>query len=103
MYWFEAPTITATGTAIASYNKNRNYADNPTMDVYEDPTVTADGTQLAEIFVPGGTGANSVGGSANLSGEVILEASTDYLIRVTNIAASSQDISITTLWYELSP
>jgi len=100
LYIFESPSISATGTIISSYNKNRNYSDTPTMDVYEDPTVTDTGTQLSEIFVPGGTGANSVGGTGTLQGEIILEANTDYLIRATNTAASAQDISITTLWYE---
>jgi hypothetical protein len=97
--FFEAPTSTADGSALARVNRNRLSANTATMLVFEGPTVTVDGTQLAVGFVPGGTGGNAIGGSLDTFGEWILDPN-DYLVRLTNRAGAAQPAAVSLMWYE---
>ena len=108
----EAPTLTADGTSISVVNHNRTKAlQSPayvaTTTAFHTPTIGDSplnyGTPLIPGFVlPGGTKDKGGGAIAEASGEQwVLAASTNYLIRVTNISGSAQNISIDIAFYEV--
>jgi hypothetical protein len=85
---FEGPTITAAGTALTAYNKNRSSSNTLLSTVTHTPTLSADGTKIDEELVLGGGGPHASGGEGGGGfTEWILAASTAYLIRVENIDA----------------
>lgn len=100
---FEAPTTTDDGTAVPRLNRNRRSATVADLLVFTGPTVTIDGTELLVAFIPGGTGGNALGGQGETFGEWILDESTDYLLRVTNLTGQVQPVSIEINWYEPGP
>jgi hypothetical protein len=44
--------------------------------------------------------ANRTGGSVDRSDEVILKPNTKYLLRITNLSTSNNDINVGMTWYE---
>lgn len=98
--FFEAPTVTVVGTPLVPINHNRNSAFATTTLVYEAPTTTADGTELDVLIMPGGTGGNSQGNSGAILLDWELAASTDYLIRLTNLTGQAQVAHLHVNYYE---
>lgn len=100
---FEAPTVSAAGTALTVTNNNRTSSNTPNATITHTPTTTADGTQLdATTYVPGGTGGNAVGAMADASEEqFVLAPDTYYLIRLTNISGVTQPGHIHLNFYEV--
>ena len=79
--FFEGTVVTADGTALTSFNRNRNSALADFLPVYSGPTITSDGTLLYSKGIGSG---RAVGGSAGRETEIILKNNTAYLLRVTN-------------------
>lgn len=87
---FEGPTITAAGTALTAYNKNRSSSTTLLSTVTHTPTLSADGTKIDEELVLGGSGPHASGGEGGGGfTEWILAASTAYLFRVENLNATT--------------
>lgn len=106
--FYEEPTITGNGTAIDIIALNRKSTNTTDTLWYHTPTQSALGTKLAEKLAIGGTGPQSIGGSA--SGNVrrefewILKAETKYLFRIQNQASSGTDsIQFEASWYQVDP
>ena len=102
IYLYESPTV-ANGTALTVYNMTRNNSRTAATVAKHTPTVSATGsTALISEFLPGGSGGQAGGGSVRLGTEWILLPSTNYLIRITNLAAGIQQASIAVEFYEAS-
>lgn len=99
IYIYEAPTVSANGTAAPAKNLNRNSAVAANLLTYTGPTVTTVGTELECSVIPG---AKQTGGSGteNIQMEWILKSNTLYLVRLTNNSGGSEDASIKLFWYE---
>jgi len=81
--FFENPTTTANGTALAAYNNDRNSINATTMSFYYDPTVTADGTRLVVEYIGTYNPKTRIGGSSRAETEFILKQNEQYLVKVT--------------------
>lgn len=98
---FEAPSFTG-GTAIAAINNNLGLP-NYTGSVVHSPTVSDPGASLLAIHLPGdagggsGTARGGIGGS--FEGELILEESTSYLLRLTNRSGAAARGGIELMFY----
>ena len=97
---YEGTTFSAAGTAVTPVNRNRASSNTSVVTVTHTPTLSADGTKLADDLVPGGTGGNATGGSADIFGEWILQASTVYMLRAINISGSTKPVFIGLDWIE---
>lgn len=102
-YFYEAPTVSAAGTAMAEVNLNRpkSATETATMVVTHTPTVPSVGTTpiVNGRYLPGGTGGNRPGTQAR-AGEIILKLNTYYLFRITNISGQSAILNAVLEWYE---
>lgn len=90
-------TYSAIGTEVGSYNRNGNSPNVATTLVYHTPTITDVGTLIATIQQGDGKKA---GGADRLSNEFVLKQNTVYLVRITNLTASNNLISVKFNWYE---
>lgn len=100
--FYESANVTASGTAVTSFNADRNKSFTPYAKVYSAPTVNATGygTQfMPSLRVGSGSGSNRAGGSDRSSQEVVLKASTKYLIVASNRVAGNS-FSVNLDWYE---
>lgn len=98
---YEAPAISANGTALAEINRNRMSTRVSKNQTFHTPTVVSVGTELLAEFLPGGSGFfNTPGASEGGRYEFILKSNTVYLFRLTNRAGSAQTMSETLDWYE---
>jgi len=95
---YENPTVTDNGTLGNVVNRNRNYPDNNTTEIYEDPVVVSPGALLQDAYL--GSGKNLPGSSERDSEEILLRQNTTYLVRITeqNIAATVANFAFD--WYE---
>lgn len=104
--WFlyEGATSSADGTGMVETCTNREAANTPTATFFHTPTLTGDGTQIFQHWVPPsatGVGQSAAGISNSEAGEEWeLDASTDYMQRITNNSGGSIDIFVEYLWYE---
>jgi len=95
--FFEAPTVTADGTAQTPRNRNRQSDIVPLMQVFANPTVSADGTLLLadKIF-----GDQKTVTSETLEGEWLLKKNTDYIFKITNNSNQTANLSAGFNWLE---
>jgi hypothetical protein len=100
----EAPTLTDGTTAINIVNKRRvGTPDASLCSAFSDPTAISGGTILETTYVGGGgTGGFKSGGTNSVEDEYVLNPSTTYLFRVTNLDSSARTCAIHMLWYEES-
>lgn len=85
---FENPTITSPGTPIIVINRDRTSATTTATTVEHTPTIAVTGTELLGSFVPGGTRSQAIGSSQQTQAPWKLKASTNYLLRLTNVGAT---------------
>lgn len=83
---YEGTQVSADGNAIASVNRNRFAAANPSpVEVFDAPTITDVGTLLIADRIGQIQGEETaIGGSAGSFEEWILRSDTNYLIRMNN-------------------
>ncbi len=94
---YEGTTVSDNGTALTSFNNNRNSATAATTLAYHTPTVTGVGTRIAGSI----TGSRRrVGGDIRSEGELILDQANTYLLRITNNTTSSNWMDYHFVWYE---
>ena len=101
---YENPTFTASGTGLQAFNLNRK-SDNKSKGTFShSPTVTDPGTAIFSVSLPGGNKHAAVGGEggglARAGQEIILGPNTNYLVRLTNLAGSTQSLSFDHTFYE---
>lgn len=94
---YEGATTSADGSAVISYNRNRNSANTAAVILYTGPTVTTTGTQISAYKTGSG---KLTGGESRASAELILKQNTKYLIRVTNDTVSNNWVDYLADWYE---
>jgi hypothetical protein len=101
VYLFEGTAKTA-GTGITPRNFNRTKSDATSVVVAHTPGGAGDGTAIINgRLVPGGaTVQTRVGASARSGTELILKASTKYLLRVTNTSGGAIDINPSIVFYD---
>ncbi len=97
---FEGPTSTDDGAAIPRVNHNRVGSPRvATTLAFSGPTITDDGVPLGAIFVGVGAAGQPTGGTPESAAPFILEAATDYLIRMAP-SSGSPDIGVQVVWRE---
>jgi hypothetical protein len=84
--FFEAPTVSVAGSAVAVLKRNRNSAKEDYLTITQGATTTDNGTELDKAQFGSGRG---VGGNVGRSEEWILKNNTKYLLRVTNNTANN--------------
>ena len=96
----EGATFDDDGTAMVEYNRRRVSTTTATVEAVRDPTLTLAGTILDDMFIPGGTGGNSIGSVGGQRIEWALAPGIIYMIRATNRAGNAQPMSLEAVWYE---
>jgi len=94
---YEGTTTSADGVAHASFNRNRNSVATPVTAISTGPTVTAVGTQISAGLL---SASVRQGGSEDWSHEMLLKASTKYLLRFTKVGTGSCTLEHHFNWYE---
>lgn len=100
---FEDAIVTSNGVLLSNINNNRNSINVSLSKFYSSPVVLNTGVTLSSLFIPGGSGAQTPGGSALLTkanAEWILATSKKYLLRLTNLSDSICPISAGIGFYE---
>lgn len=97
---FEGTTFSAAGTTLTPSNRNRLSSIVTTATFTHTPTLTLDGTALFDGYIGGGTGGNAIGGQISSFEEFILDQSTNYLARVTNVSGQASLASLTVQFYD---
>ena len=104
---FEGTTVSSNGTAVSVFNNNRTSSTISEPTVFHTPTITGVGTLIFDGLNPGGSRGNAVGGvfhgALRKGAEWILNMSTNYLMRVTNLSLATEDITIGCSFYEVDP
>ena len=100
LQFYEGTTVSDNGTELAENNMNRLSVTVSTFSVFHSPTVSGVGTLLSNLFIPGGTGGNSLGSQFGQGREWILDRNTNYLIRGINRGGNAQPMSVLAQWYE---
>ncbi len=103
-YFYEHPTVTVVGTAMAEINFNRPKSPThiATASITHTPTVSLLGTGLIPEgrYLPGGTGGQRPGTSLRASDEMILKPNEYYLYRLTNVSGQAAILNSYIEWYE---
>lgn len=99
--FYEAPTVTTTGTLQSTRRRNRINTNVSAMTVYLTPTVSANGLQLdTQLIVSASQGNNKVAGTAEIDGGWVLKPSTDYYLLITNSSGAAINYNLQATWHE---
>lgn len=102
----EGPTLTDGTTPVVPHNMNRagGAAAPVGITMFSDPTGISGGTVLKSRDFGGGAGVGQTAnpGETTTDRERILNANTDYLIRMTNLEANPRNFSIDGFFYRES-
>jgi hypothetical protein len=80
---FENPTISAAGTSVTPFNRNRNSSNTSSMVVTHTPTIGANGTPISTKFI-GGTGfKEDIGAEFTAESKIIMKQNEQYLVLCT--------------------
>lgn len=90
-FFFEGPTSTGDGSALAIQNRNRSSSKTATLLAFEGPTITDDGLLMLNFFMPGGSKTSASGGEGSSEDEWVLSPG-DYLLRIANDVISPATI-----------
>lgn len=97
---YEGVTTSNNGTALPSYNRNRNSANTSTLLTYHTPTVSNLGSTLLRRWHSGS--GRAYGGGDRGTHEFILKQNTSYLLRITNSTTNNNYMAVKLDWYETS-
>ncbi len=97
---YEGTTFTAPGTEQIPINLNRASANLADVEIFTAPTVDALGQRVVSQLIPSNQGGRAPGGWGNTKTKIILRESTEYLMRLTNAAATAAELGIEAYWYE---
>lgn len=96
---YEATTVSANGAVLAAISKNRESLGAAQTLMYDGPTITGVGTLLFSWFATGGT-RSALGGGSWGETEWILQANTNYLVRITNRSGNAIQLAVSLGWSE---
>ena len=91
---YEDATFSAAGNAVTNTARDRANLLTPTATITEGPTLTGDGNLLADTFLPGGRGAQSIGSLTTGAGEWLLKPNTVYLMRMVNLSNTTSEVTV---------
>jgi hypothetical protein len=94
---YEGASVSASGSFIQSFNRNRNSSNTDTLGVYSSPTITSLGATLWGPWVLGS--GRGIGGSRNRDDEFVLKNNTNYIVRVINNTANANQINVELDYY----
>ena len=100
---YEAPTTTDDGTEETWYNANRISSNTADTQLFVGPTVTDNGSEIETVYYPPtgfgflDTGARGI----DIGNEWVFNASTDYLLQLTNNSGGSINIQTFFFMYEV--
>jgi hypothetical protein len=100
---YEGATGDNDGTLLTPLNNQRPSATTSTMTVRQNPSNTAvvGATLLrAGRFGTGGAVAQRTAGNVQRANEIIFKPNTKYLLRITNLSTSANNINYSYNWYE---
>jgi len=100
---YEGATGDSDGTVITPLNNKRDSLLASTVYMRENPANTAVTTATLirqGRFGAGGAVSTRVAGNVQRGNEVILKKATKYLVRITNLSTSDNNINYTYQWYE---
>ncbi len=99
---FEGTTFSSAGTAITAYNLDRASSNTSDATITHTPTISSVGTLIYNSMIPGGStgGQRTVGDTGQARFEFLLNKSTDYTYRLTNIQGDNLTGSINLDFYE---
>lgn len=104
MLYEDAEITAATGTVIASNNRERNSTLTAGVEIRALPTFTKDGTLLPGLstYLPGSTGVGQsrTGTNSKADSEIVLKRNTVYKLYLENGSTSSNTIAASLRWYE---
>lgn len=102
LFVFEAPSISATGTAIEIVAFDRMTLPTPTMGVWHTPTLSASGTLIfnRNYHGDGGTGDPVIGWTNADKFCMLMNTGTAYVFEARNEENTAQRIGIITQWRE---
>lgn len=95
---YEGATVSANGTSVTAFNKDRNSANAATAAIYRGPTVTGTGTAIRSFHLGAGRDAGTTDRAAE---EWVLKQNTIYLFRIVADAAQAANFSVEFEWYEI--
>jgi len=104
IFVFEGTTTSADGTPVTAFNRNRNSANTPSLQVFHTPTITGDGSQIHDRYIVdnGGLGSNQIGVYRSAQGEEwVLKPDTKYLVRYVNNSGNAIILGFEGAWYEI--
>ena len=95
---FRDTVYSSPGTIEPVINRNQNFPDNNTSQLYEIPTIISDGTRISRATI--GAGKNSEGGQIRDAWELVLAKNTAYTIRIAELGVAATAINLIFDWYE---
>ncbi len=100
---YENVVANVDGTLITILNNNRNSANTSANTWREDPTginITGATPIRSARIGTGTTPPTRQGGIADRGNEIIMKPNTKYLLRVTNLSTSANNVNFDMQWYE---
>lgn len=101
--FYEGSDITANGTPVTAYNRNRGSSITPTLQVFSGPTIGGGGlgTELETGIIPVAGAGKQAGFASLFETEWVLASATSYVISITNNDSVAVDVNYNFLWYEV--
>jgi len=102
LFWvdiFRGNSITTSGTSLSPVNLNTS-SNNSSVVSAEYGGTYATGTLVHNTVAPGGTLVRAIGSIAEVGESIVLTPGNNLLIRGTNKAGASADMSIRVIWWE---
>lgn len=100
---YENVTFDADGSLLNLRNNNRTSANASTLKIRYNPSnvVITSATEIRKAYCgTGGNASTRSAGSINRNNEVIFKPGLKYLIRITNLSTSNNDIQFNAQYYE---
>lgn len=90
---FSEDASASVGSALTVYNNNRNSTKASLLTLFGTPTITTVGTVLeTHIIGTSGNPNSQTGGGVEARNEWLLKPSTNYLIQITTVSASTNTV-----------
>ena len=89
----ENPTISASGTPLALFNRNRNSPIVTSNLLFQGASFSG-GTYHPTFFVPGGSGPLAGGGRVSSDDEILLMYDVPYVLQIRNVTSQAQDVGV---------
>jgi hypothetical protein len=92
----EDAAVDVAGTAVASFNNNRNSVNTTGMTIRVGDTFTDEGDLISSSY----SGANKQAGFVDRNKEIVMKQNSVYIFRITNETAQVNEVNYCAEWYE---